>query len=306
MRYFKSMQELIGHTPLVELTHFKLPEGVRLFAKLELWNPGGSAKDRVGRAMIEAAEQEGTLQPGGTIIEATAGNTGLGVAFAALNRGYRVIFVVPEKFSAEKQTLMKALGAELVHTPRAGGMLGAAAKAEELRKEIPGAITLKQFENPANPQAHYETTGPEIYEDLEGKIDYVVAGAGSGGTYTGVLRYLKEKNPEIRGILADPVGSTMGGGEHGDYNIEGIGNDFIAETMDMSLVDGVIKIDDDDAFTGARELALKEGIFAGSSSGAALSAAKKLALRGAKGNIVIILPDRGDRYFSKDLYGQKK
>jgi cysteine synthase A len=301
MRYFKSMQELIGHTPLVELTHFKLPEGVRLFAKLELWNPGGSAKDRVGRAMIEAAEQEGTLQPGGTIIEATAGNTGLGVAFAALNRGYRVIFVVPEKFSAEKQTLMKALGAELVHTPRAGGMLGAAAKAEELRKEIPGAITLKQFENPANPQAHYETTGPEIYEDLDGQVDYLVSGAGSGGTFSGIMRYLKEQNPKIQGVLADPYGSIIGGGEHGDYEIEGIGNDFIAKTMEVSFIDKVYKITDAEAFESVRRLALQEGIFAGSSSGAALAAALKLAAEGAKGNSVVPIIDRAERYFSKHI-----
>ena len=301
MRYFKSMQELIGHTPLVELTHFKLPEGVRLFAKLELWNPGGSAKDRVGRAMIQAAEKSGDLKPGGTIIEATAGNTGLGVAFAALNRGYRVIFVVPEKFSAEKQTLMKALGAELVHTPRAGGMLGAAAKAEELRKEIPGAITLKQFENPANPQAHYETTGPEIYEDLDGQVDYLVSGAGSGGTFSGIMRYLKEQNPKIQGVLADPYGSIIGGGEHGDYEIEGIGNDFIAKTMEVSFIDKVYKITDAEAFESVRRLALQEGIFAGSSSGAALAAALKLAAEGAKGNIVVPIIDRAERYFSKHI-----
>jgi len=301
MKYFKSMQELIGHTPLVELTHFKLPEGVRLFAKLELWNPGGSAKDRVGRAMIQAAEKSGDLKPGGTIIEATAGNTGLGVAFAALNRGYRVIFVVPEKFSAEKQTLMKALGAELVHTPRAGGMLGAAAKAEELRKEIPGAITLKQFENPANPQAHYETTGPEIYEDLDGQVDYLVSGAGSGGTFSGIMRYLKEQNPKIQGVLADPYGSIIGGGEHGDYEIEGIGNDFIAKTMEVSFIDKVYKITDAEAFESVRRLALQEGIFAGSSSGAALAAALKLATEGAKGNIVVPIIDRAERYFSKHI-----
>ena len=301
MKYFKSMQELIGHTPLVELTHFKLPEGVRLFAKLELWNPGGSAKDRVGRAMIQAAEKSGDLKPGGTIIEATAGNTGLGVAYAALNRGYRVIFVVPEKFSAEKQTLMKALGAELVHTPRAGGMLGAAAKAEELRKEIPGAITLKQFENPANPQAHYETTGPEIYEDLDGQVDYLVSGAGSGGTFSGIMRYLKEQNPKIQGVLADPYGSIIGGGEHGDYEIEGIGNDFIAKTMEVSFIDKVYKITDAEAFESVRRLALQEGIFAGSSSGAALAAALKLAAEGAKGNIVVPIIDRAERYFSKHI-----
>lgn len=175
-------------------------------------------------------------------------------------------------------------------------------KAEELRESIPDAVSLKQFENPSNPLAHYETTGSEIYRDMEGNIDYLVAGAGSGGTYSGILRYLKEKNPNIKGILADPVGSTMGGGEHSDYNIEGIGNDFIAATMDMTLVDAVIKINDEEAFEGARELAAKEGIFAGSSSGAALSAAKKLINGGATGNIVIVLPDRGDRYFSKHLY----
>ena len=302
MSYYESMQELIGKTPLVKLNHVGVPDGARLFAKLELYNPAGSVKDRIGKYMLADAERRGILRPGGTIVEATAGNTGLGIAFAALNKGYRIIFVVPTKFSEEKQTLMRALGAEIINTPREGGMLGAAAKAEELRASIPGAVSLEQFKNQANPLAHYETTGPEIYRDLDGKIDYLVAGAGSGGTYSGVVRYLKEQNPQIKGILADPVGSTMGGGEHGDYDIEGIGNDFIADTMDMSLVDGVVKIDDNDAFSGARELAAKEGIFAGSSSGAALAAAKKLIASGARGNVVIILPDRGDRYFSKHLY----
>lgn len=303
MSYYKSMQELIGATPLVEITNIEIPKGVRLFAKLEFYNPAGSVKDRTGKYMIEDAERMGLLKKGSTIVEATAGNTGLGIAFAALNRGYRIIFVVPTKFSEEKQTLMRALGAEIINTPREGGMLGAAEKAEEVRASIPGAISLKQFKNQANPLAHYETTGPEIYHDLDGKIDYLIAGAGSGGTYTGVVRYLKEQNPRIKGILADPVGSTMGGGEHGDYQIEGIGNDFIADTMDMSLVDQVVKIKDEDAFLGARELARKEGIFAGTSSGAALDAAKKLMKSGVKGNMVIILPDRGERYFSKHLYG---
>lgn len=302
MAYFESTQALIGNTPIVKLTHIDLPDGVNLFAKLELFNPAGSVKDRVGKAMIEDAEQTGRLKPGGTIIEATAGNTGLGIAFAALNKGYRVIFVVPTKFSEEKQTLLRALGAEVINTPREEGMLGASAKADNLRAEIPGAISLGQFVNPANPRVHYETTGPEIYRDLNGKIDFLIAGAGSGGTYSGVVKYLKEQNPEIQGILADPVGSTMGGGEHGDYDIEGIGNDFIADTMDMSLVDQVVKITDTEAFDGARELARKEGIFAGSSSGAALAAAKKFALTGNRGNFAIILPDRGDRYFSKHLY----
>lgn len=302
MAYFESTQALIGDTPTVKLSHIDLPDGVNLFAKLELFNPAGSVKDRVGKAMIEDAEQTGRLQPGGTIIEATAGNTGLGIAFAALNKGYRVIFVVPTKFSEEKQTLLRALGAEVINTPRKEGMLGASAKADALRAEIPSAISLGQFVNPANPRVHYETTGPEIYRDLNGGIDFLIAGAGSGGTYSGVVKYLKERNPEIQGILADPVGSTMGGGEHGDYDIEGIGNDFIADTMDMSLVDQVVKITDTEAFDGARELARKEGIFAGSSSGAALAAAKKFALAGNQGNFVIILPDRGDRYFSKHLY----
>lgn len=302
MKYYKSMQDLIGNTPLVQISNISLPDNVRLFAKLELYNPAGSVKDRIGKYMIEDAEKKGLLKPGGTIVEATAGNTGLGIAFAALNRGYKVIFVVPTKFSEGKQTLMSALGAAIIHTPRDEGMLGAAKKAEELRASIPGAVSLEQFKNQANPLAHYKSTGPEIYNDLDGNIDYLVAGAGSGGTYTGVVRYLKEQNPQIQGVLADPVGSTIGGGEHGDYDIEGIGNDFIADTMDISLVDKVIKITDDDAFKGSRVLAAKEGIFAGSSSGAAFAAALKLVQSGAEGNIVVIFPDRGDRYFSKHLY----
>ena len=302
MAVYESMQELIGNTPLVRLTKLGLPADARLYAKLETYNPAGSVKDRVGKYMIDAAERDGLLRPGGTIIEATAGNTGLGIAFAALGRGYRVIFVVPTKFSHEKQTLMRALGAEILNTPREDGMLGAAAKAEELRASIPGAVMLGQFRNPANPLSHYETTGPEIYRDLEGKIDYFVAGAGSGGTFTGVVKYLKEQNPAIRGVLADPLGSTIGGGEHADYDIEGIGNDFIPETMDISLVDQVIKISDTEAFAEVKELAAKEGLIVGTSSGAAVAAAKKLIEDGARGNIVTLLPDRGERYFSKHLY----
>ena len=277
MHYYKSMQELIGNTPLVKLSNMGIKNSLNVFAKLELYNPSGSVKDRTGIYMLRDAENKGILKKGGTIVEATAGNTGLGIAFAALNRGYRIIFVVPTKFSAEKQILMKALGAEIVNTPREYGMLGAVEKAEEIKAQIPGSISLEQFKNQSNPIAHYETTGKEIYNDLDGKIDYVVAGAGSGGTYTGILRYLKEKNPDIKGILADPVGSTMGGGEHGDYNIEGIGNDFIADTMDMSLVDDVIKITDDEAFEMVNRLSHNEGIFAGSSSGAAMAAVMKLS-----------------------------
>ena len=306
MNYYSSMQELIGHTPLVMLGNMGVKPGVNIFAKLELYNPSGSVKDRTALYMLNDAERRGLIRRGGTIVEATAGNTGLGIAFAALNRGYRIIFVVPDKFSAEKQTLLKALGAEVINTPRHLGMLGAVDKAAEIRASIPGAISLGQFDNLQNPQAHYETTGPEIYHDLEGRIDYVVAGAGSGGTYSGILRYLKEQNPDIRGVLADPVGSTMGGGEHADYNIEGIGNDFVAATMDMKLVDEVIKVNDDEAFAGSRLLARQEGIFAGSSSGAALSAALKLAARMERGNIVVVLPDRGDRYFSTQLYADKQ
>lgn len=302
MSYYASMQDLIGNTPLVKLNHFELPTGVQLFAKLELYNPSGSVKDRIGKTMIEDAERKGLLKPGATIIEATAGNTGLGIAFAALGKGYKIVFVVPTKFSMEKQILLRALGAEIISTPREEGMMGAAQKAEELRAATPGAITLEQFKNRSNPKAHYQTTGPEIYKDLNGLIDYVVAGAGSGGTFSGVLQYLKEQKPMIKGVLADPIGSTMGGGEHGDYDIEGIGNDFIADTMDMLLVDDVIKISDAESFEMSRVLARKEGIIAGSSSGAALAAALKLAQKIKKGNIVVIFPDRGDRYFSKGLF----
>ena len=300
---YNSMQELIGNTPMVKLNNISTNKDVNLYAKLELYNPSGSVKDRVGKYMIEDAERKGLLKKGGTIVEATAGNTGLGIIFAALNKGYRVIFVVPSKFSEEKQILMRAMGAEIVNTKREDGMLGAAKKAEEIKASIKGAISLEQFKNPANPLAHYETTGKEIYKDMNGRIDYLVAGAGSGGTFSGIMRYLKEQNPNIKGVLADPIGSTMGGGEHGDYDIEGIGNDFIADTMDMSLVDIVIKVSDKEAFEIARELARKEGIIAGSSSGAVLAAEKKLIEQyGANGNIVLIFPDRGDRYFSKNLY----
>lgn len=302
MSLYPSMKELIGNTPLVRLSNSGFPEELKVYAKLELYNPSGSVKDRIGKYMIEAARRQGILKPGYTIIEATAGNTGLGIAFAALNQGYRLIFLVPEKFSQEKQILLRALGAEIINTPLDEGMLGAAKAAEKLRAEIPDSVTLEQFKNMNNPLAHYETTGPEIYEDLNGNIDYVVAGAGSGGTYTGVLKYLKEQNPEIKGVLADPVGSTLGGGEHSNYDIEGIGNDFIADTMDMSLVDKVIKISDSEAFDEVKNIAKYEGIFAGSSSGAALAAVKKLAKTVPSGNVVVIFPDRGDRYFSKHIF----
>lgn len=302
MRYIDNIKELIGNTPLLKLNNLGLKPGVNIFAKLENNNPGGSVKDRIGVYMIENAEEEGRLKPGYTIVEATAGNTGIGVALAAINKGYNIIFVVPDKFSIEKQTLMRAFGAKIVNTPREKGMLGAVEKADELLKTIENSISLRQFENDSNPLAHYETTGPEIYKDLDGKIDYLVAGAGSGGTYTGVVKYLKDHNKNIKGILVDPEGSTMGGGAEGCYNIEGIGNNFIPHTMDMSLVDDVIKIDDNEAFELVRKLALKEGLIVGSSSGAAVAAAIKLSQSIEKGNIVTIIPDRGDRYFSKNIY----
>lgn len=302
MFYYDSMHDLIGNTPLVKLNNICENKSVKIFAKLELYNPSGSVKDRTGKYMIEDAERKGILKKGSTIVEATAGNTGLGIAFCALNKGYKVIFVVPEKFSIEKQTLMRALGAEIVNTPREGGMLGAVAKAEEIKAQIPNSVSLGQFKNMSNPLAHYETTGKEIYEGLDGNIDYIVAGAGSGGTYSGVLKYAKEQNSNIKGVLADPVGSTMGGGEHSDYNIEGIGNDFIADTMDMNLVDKVIKVTDAEAFEMSRKLASEEGIIAGSSSGAAMAAVIKLSREVENVNIVTIFPDRGDRYFSANLY----
>ena len=298
---YENMHDLIGHTPLVRLKNMGVSPDVHIYGKLEMYNPSGSVKDRIGEYMVKAAEKEGLLKKGGTIIEATAGNTGLGIAFAALGRGYRVIFTVPTKFSAEKQALMRALGAEVINTPRAEGMLGAVRKAEELKAQIPDSISLGQFKNPNNPLAHYEGTGKEIFDDLNGDIDYLVAGAGSGGTYSGIVRYLKDHGKTI-GVLADPEGSTIGGGEHADYNIEGIGNDFIPETMDISLVDKVIKINDDEAFAASRNLAKHEGILAGSSSGAALAAALKLAEEIDEGNIVTVFPDRGDRYLSKGLY----
>lgn len=300
---YNDMHELIGHTPLVRLKNMGVSPDVEIYAKLEMYNPSGSVKDRIGEYMIAAAEKEGRLKKGSTIIEATAGNTGLGIAFAALNKGYRVIFTVPTKFSAEKQALMRALGAEVINTPRAEGMLGAVRKAEELKEQIPDSLSLEQFKNPNNPLAHYEGTGKEIWEDIGSRVTHLVAGAGSGGTYTGIVRYLKEQNADIKGVLADPEGSTIGGGEHFDYNIEGIGNDFIPDTMDINLVDEVIKINDDEAFKAVGELARNEGIIAGSSSGAAMAAALKLAKKLDKGVIVAVFPDRGDRYFSTGLFG---
>lgn len=303
MKYYNDVRDLIGHTPLVKLNHMGFAAGRNVFAKMELFNPGGSVKDRMGTALVRDAEERGVLKPGYTILEATAGNAGIGIALAALGKGYRVIFAVPEKFSEEKQTIMKAFGAEIVHTPLEKGMQGAIEKVEELKKKVDHPVMLSQFENPANPRAHYRTTGPEIYEDLDGQVDYLVAGAGSGGTLSGAAKFLKEKKSGVRVVMADPLGSTMGGGKPGCYSIEGIGNTFMPSTMDMSLVDQVYKIRDDEAVQELRLLAAKEGILAGTSSGAALSAARRAAAAAPEGsNLVAVLPDRGDRYFSKHIY----
>lgn len=302
MKYYNDIRDLIGNTPILKLNNISTKEGVNIYAKIEGNSPGGSCKDRVGIYMVEKAEKEGKLKPGSTIIEATAGNTGIGIALAAINKGYKIIFIVPDKFSIEKQKIMKALGAEIINTPKEEGMEGAINLANSLLSEIPNSLSLNQFKNEANPLAHYETTGRELYDGLDGQIDYFVAGAGSGGTISGVLKFLKENISEVKGILADPVGSIIGGGQCGTYKIEGIGNNFIPETMDMSLVDDVIKINDEEAFDAVKLLAKKEGLIVGSSSGAAFAAALKLAEKIDKGNIVTIFPDRGDRYFSTDLF----
>ena len=302
MRYYNDIRELIGGTPLLKLNHSHINENVNIYAKLELFNPGGSVKDRMGVALIEDAENKGILKKGYTIVEATAGNAGIGIALAALNKGYRVIFAVPEKFSHEKLVIMEALGAEIIHTPLEKGMNGAFEKVEELLAEAENSVCLSQFTNPVNPKIHYETTGPEIYNDLDGKIDYVVAGAGSGGTISGIMKYLKERNNDIKGVLADPVGSTMGGGLPGCYSIEGIGNTFMPETMDLSLIDEVIKVDDSQALEQVKLLAKKEGLLVGTSSGAAMYAARVIAQSVENANIVVIFPDRGDRYISKNIF----
>ncbi|EDT78162.1 PLP-dependent cysteine synthase family protein [Clostridium perfringens] len=302
MKYYNDIRDLIGNTPILKLNNISTKEGVNIYAKIEGTSPGGSCKDRVGIYMVEKAEKEGKLKPGSTIIEATAGNTGIGIALAAINKGYKIIFIVPDKFSIEKQKIMKALGAEIINTPKEDGMEGAINLANSLLSEIPNSLSLNQFKNEANPLAHYETTGRELYDGLDGQIDYFVAGAGSGGTISGVLKFLKENISEVKGILADPVGSIIGGGQCGTYKIEGIGNNFIPETMDMSLVDDVIKVNDEEAFDAVKLLAKKEGLIVGSSSGAAFAAALKLAEKIEKGNIVTIFPDRGDRYFSTDLF----
>ncbi|RIW38523.1 cysteine synthase family protein [Bacillus salacetis] len=303
MNYVKSVQELIGRTPLVELTRMGLPDGVRIFAKLEYFNPGGSIKDRLGKKLIESAEKKGALKPGGTIIEPTAGNTGIGVALAAVGKGYKVIFVVPEKFSVEKQTLMRALGAEVVNTATESGMKGAIQKAKELNREIEGSYCPQQFGNPSNPETYYETLGPEIHEALEGKVDIFVAGGGTGGTFMGTARYLKEKIPGVKAVIVEPEGSILNGGAPGPHKTEGIGMEFLPSYMDTSYFDGIYTISDGTAFAALRELALKEGLLVASSSGAAFAAALEEAKKAEKGtNIVTIFPDSSERYLSQGIY----
>lgn len=298
-----SVKSLIGRTPMLRITNFPLPDGVSIYAKLESFNPGGSVKDRIGAEMIRAAEDQGLLKPGGTIVEPTAGNTGIGIALAAVNTGYRVIFVVPEKFSVEKQELMRALGAEIVNTPTSLGMKGAIEKARELASRIPGAFVPQQFGNPANPLAHYKTTGPEIYEQLQGRIDVFVAGVGTGGTFTGTSRSLKEKIPELKAVAVEPEGSILRGGEAGSHRTEGIGVEFIPDTLDMSLVDEVVTVADDEAFKMVAELARREGLLVGSSAGAAFWAAWQVGQRSPSGtNIAVIFPDSSERYLSKKIY----
>lgn len=303
MKYYNDIRELIGNTPIIKLNNMNFPQGVNVFAKLELANPGGSVKDRMGVAVISAAEREGLLKPGSTIVETTAGNAGIGIALAAIGKGYKIIFTVPLKFSQEKQDIMRAYGAQIINTPYEDGMQGAFQKAQEIVMSIEGAVCLDQFKNKANPKVHYEQTGKEIHEDLDGNIDYLVAGAGSGGTISGAAKYLKEKNKNTKIILADPEGSTMAGvGKAGCYKVEGIGNTFVPETFDINFIDEVIKTNDEDSFNEVKLLARNEGILAGSSSGAALSAARKTAEKIKTANIAVILPDRGDRYLSKKIY----
>lgn len=303
MKVYHSVKELIGNTPIVELTQFTLPTGVRLFAKLEYFNPGGSVKDRLGVELIRAAEASGELKPGGTIIEPTAGNTGIGVALAAVGTGYRVIFCVPEKFSLEKQELMRALGAEVVNTPTELGIKGAIAKAKELSESIPGAFVPQQFANPANPDAHYKTTGPEIWEQMDGNVDVFVAGAGSGGTFMGVARYLKEQKSSVKTVIVEPEGSILNGGEPGPHKAEGIGMEFLPPFMDTSYFDAIHTIYDEESFRWVKELAAKEGLLVGSSAGAAMAAAMQETQIAEPGtNIVTLFADGSERYLSKKIY----
>ncbi len=294
---------MIGNTPLMEITQFSLPEGVRLFAKLEFMNPGGSVKDRLGLELLDAALSKGDLVQGGTIIEPTAGNTGIGLALAAINKGINVTFVIPEKFSIEKQELMKALGATIVHTPTSEGMKGAIKRTKELLNEIPNSFSPSQFSNPDNPNTYYKTLGPEIWNALDGHVDVFVAGAGTGGTFMGTARYLKEKNENVKTVIVEPEGSILNGGESGPHKTEGIGMEFLPAYMDSSYFNSIHTVSDVDAFQRVAELAKKEGLLVGSSSGAALHAALIEAQTAQPGqNIVTIFADSSERYLSKKIY----
>ncbi|PWU66806.1 PLP-dependent cysteine synthase family protein [Gracilibacillus dipsosauri] len=303
MTLYRNIQQLIGNTPLLEITNFDLPDDVRLFAKLEFFNPGGSIKDRLGLYLINQAIRSGELKQGGTIIEPTAGNTGIGIALAAVNKGFHIIFCVPEHFSQEKQLLMRALGAEIVHTPKAKGMQGAIEKTNQLLKEIPNSYTVQQFANPANPDTYYKSIAPEIYQELDGNISVFVAGAGTGGTFMGSARYFKDKDPNIKTVIVEPEGSVIANGKPGPHKTEGIGMEFLPEYMDRSYFDQIYTINDDDAFKMVKKLALKEGLLVGSSSGSAMCAALTEAQNARKGsNIVTIFPDSSERYLSKEIY----
>ena len=303
----RCVDDLIGRTPLLELTNTERKErlSATVLAKLEYLNPAGSAKDRVAKAMIDDAESRGLLKPGSVIIEPTSGNTGIGLACVAAARGYKTMIVMPDSMSPERIKLMAAYGAEVVLTPGAEGMSGAIAKAEALAKELPGSFIPGQFDNPANAQAHYDTTGPEIWADTHGKVDIFVAGIGTGGTITGTGRFLKEKNPKIQIIGVEPAGSpVLSGGQAGKHGLQGIGAGFIPKVLDTGVYDEVITVTEDDAYAAARNLGKNEGVLVGISSGAALHAALALASQpeNAGKTIVVLLPDTGDRYLSTDLF----
>ena len=306
-RIFTSADQLIGHTPLMELTNIEKKHGLKtkLLAKLEYFNPAGSVKDRIAKAMIDDAEAKGLLKPGSVIIEPTSGNTGIGLASVAAARGYRIIIVMPETMSVERRQIMKAYGAELVLTEGAKGMKGAIAKAEELSKEIPNSFIPGQFVNPANPKAHFETTGPEIFDDTDGKVDIFVAGVGTGGTVTGVGQYLKFRNPSVKVVAVEPKSSAvLSTGVAGPHKIQGIGAGFVPDVLDTKVYDEIIPVTNEDAFAAGKEIGRSEGVLVGISSGAALWAGIDLAKRpeNAGKTIVVLLPDTGDRYLSTPLF----
>ena len=307
MKTYDTITDLIGSTPLLKLNRFAAAEnlGAEVYAKLEYFNPAGSVKDRIAYAMITDAEKSGALKPGSVIIEPTSGNTGIGLAAVAAARGYRIIIVMPETMSVERRQLMKAYGAELVLTEGAKGMKGAIAKADELAREIPGSFVPGQFVNPANPKAHFETTGPEIYEDTDGNVDLFVAGVGTGGTVTGVGEYLKSRKPEVKVVAVEPASSAvLSTGKAGPHKIQGIGAGFVPDVLNTRIYDEIIPVTNEDAFAAGRLVGRKEGVLVGISSGAAVWAAIQLAKRPEnKGkNIVVLLPDTGDRYLSTPLF----